>query len=314
MKKAILAICVMLISAGSISAEMKLKEYKAVPGISGTLTSKGSDTLNNMMTLWAEAFKREYPNVTIQIEGKGSSTAPQALIGGLSQLGPMSREMKSKEVDAFEKQFGYKPTKIGVAIDALAVFVHKDNPIAGMSLKDIDSAFSSTYAHGGKNAKTWGDLALEGAWKDKAIALYGRNSASGTYGFFQKVALNKGSFKTNVKQQPGSAGVVNSVANDLGGIGYSGIGYKTSGVRALPLSASGKNYKEPSLANCLNKSYPLARVLYIYVNKKPGQSIDKLTKEFLTFALSAEGQKIVEKDGYYPLTGGAASMFLKALN
>lgn len=313
MKKAILAICLMLIGAGSVSAEMKLQEYKTVAGVSGTLNSVGSDTLNNMMTLWAEAFKRKYPNVTIQIDGQGSSTAPPALIGGLSQLGPMSREMKSKEIDEFEKKFGYKPAKIGVAIDALAVFVHKDNPIAGMSLKDIDSAFSSTYAHGGKDVKVWGDLGLDGSWKDKAISLYGRNSASGTYGFFQSVALKKGSYKTTVKQQPGSAAVVNSVANDLGAVGYSGIGYKTSGVKALPLSIEGKNYKEPSLENCLNKSYPLARVLYIYVNKKPGQEIDKLTKEFLTFALSAEGQKIVEKDGYYPLTGGAASMFLKAL-
>lgn len=313
MKKALYAICVMLLSAGFLSAETKLKEYKAVSGISGTVNSIGSDTLNNMMTLWAESFKRTYPNVTIQIEGKGSSTAPPALIQGISQLGPMSREMKSKEVDAFEKKFGYKPVKVGVAIDALAVFVHKDNPISGMSLKDVDSAFSSTYAHGGKDAKVWGDLGLEGSWKDKAISLYGRNSASGTYGFFQKVALKKGSYKTSVKQQPGSAAVVNSVANDLGGVGYSGIGYKTSGVRALPLSVEGTSYKEPSLANCLNKSYPLARVLYIYVNKKPGQEIDKLTKEFLTFALSAEGQEIVAKDGYYPLTGGAAQMFLKAL-
>lgn len=313
MKKAIIAICVMLL-AGTLAAETKLQEYKVVSGISGTLNSIGSDTLNNMMTLWAESFKRKYPNVTIQIEGKGSSTAPPALIEGVSQLGPMSREMKSKEVDAFEKKFGYKPTKVGVAIDALAVFVHKDNPIAGMSLKDVDAAFSSTYSHGGKEAKVWGDLGLDGSWKDKAISLYGRNSASGTYGFFQKVALKKGSYKTTVKQQPGSAAVVNSVASDLSGIGYSGIGYKTSGVRALPLSATGTSYKEPTLANCLNKSYPLARVLYIYVNKKPGQGIDKLTKEFLTFALSVEGQKIVEKDGYFPLTGGATSMFLKALD
>ncbi|MCM8541842.1 MAG: PstS family phosphate ABC transporter substrate-binding protein [Lentisphaeraceae bacterium] len=313
MKKALYAICVMLLSAGFLSAETKLKEYKAVSGISGTVNSIGSDTLNNMMTLWAESFKRKYPNVTIQIEGKGSSTAPPALIQGISQLGPMSREMKSKEVDAFEKKFGYKPVKVGVAIDALAVFVHKDNTIAGMSLKDVDSAFSSTYSRGGKDAKVWGDLGLDGSWKDKAIALYGRNSASGTYGFFQKVALNKGSYKTSVKQQPGSAAVVNSVANDLGGIGYSGIGYKTSGVRALPLSVEGTSYNEPTLENCLNKSYPLARVLYIYVNKKPGQEIDKLTREFLTFALSVEGQAIVAKDGYYPLTGGAADMFLKAL-
>lgn len=314
MKKAVIVVCAMLLGVSTPAAETKLKKYEAVAGISGTLNSVGSDTLNNMMTLWAESFKRAYPNVTIQIEGKGSSTAPPALIQGVSQLGPMSREMKSKEVDDFEKKFGYKPTKVGVAIDALAVFVHKDNPIQGMSLKHVDSAFSSTYSRGGKNAASWGDLGLSGSWGGKPVTLYGRNSASGTYGFFQKVALKKGSYKTSVKQQPGSAAVVNSVANDLSGIGYSGIGYKTSGVRALPISASGTNYKEPTLDNCLNKSYPLARVLYVYVNKKPGQKLDKLTKQFLAFALSYEGQQIVAKDGYYPLTGSAASMFLKNLD
>ncbi|MCH2205390.1 MAG: phosphate ABC transporter substrate-binding protein [Lentisphaerales bacterium] len=318
MKKTLAAVISILAMVGMLKAETVkvdagLTEYKPVPGVSGTLNSIGSDTLNNMMTLWAEAFKRLYPNVTIQIEGKGSSTAPPALIEGSSQLGPMSREMKSSEVDVFEKRFGYKPTKIGVAIDALAVFVHKDNPIKGMSLVAIDAAFSSTYKLGGKDVKTWGDLGLDGSFKDKAVSLYGRNSASGTYGFFLKVALGKGSFKTTVKEQPGSAAVVNSIANDISGVGYSGIGYKTSGVRALPLSKEGNSYNEPTLGNCLNKSYPLARILNIYVNKKPSQKLDKLTTEFIKFALSKQGQKIVAKDGYYPLPAAAAKAFISAV-
>ena len=310
MKKTITTLLVLLLSANLFA---ELKEYKTVSGISGTLNSEGSATLNNLMGLWSEAFKRKYPNVTVQIVGKGSSTAPPALIEGKSQLGPMSREMKSKEEDDFEKKFGYKPTKAGVAIDALEVFVHKDNPIKGMSLKDVYGACSSTYARGGKDVKTWGQLGQSGIWASKPIALYGRNSASGTYGYFQKVALNKGSFKSTVKEQPGSTGVINSVANDMGGIGYSGIGYKTAGVKALPLSIEGKDYKEPTAANCLNKSYPLARVLYIYVNKKPGQELDKLTKEFLKFVLSKEGQEIVAKDGYYSLPAKACEMFIKSL-
>ena len=313
MKKTITALMVLLLSANFLAADMKLKEYKSVSGVSGTLNSIGSDTLNNLMTLWAESFKRKYPNVTIQIEGKGSSTAPPALIEGVSHLGPMSREMKSKEYDAFEKKFGYKPTKVGVAIDALAVFVHKDSPIKGMSLKDVDAAFSSTYNRGGKELKNWGQLGLSGIWSSKPVTLYGRNSASGTYGYFQKVALNKGSYKSTVKEQPGSAAVVASVANDMSGVGYSGIGYKTSGVKALPLSVEGKDYKEPTATNCLNKSYPLARVLYVYVNKKPGQELDKLTKEFLKFVLSKEGQEIVSKDGYYALPGAVCEKFIKSL-
>jgi phosphate transport system substrate-binding protein len=310
MKKTVTTLLVLLLSTNLFA---ELKEYKNVSGISGTLNSEGSDTLNNLMGLWSESFKRKYPNVTIQIVGKGSSTAPPALIEGKSHLGPMSREMKSKEEDAFEKKFGYKPTKIGVAIDALAVFVHKDNPIKGMSLKDVDGAFSSTYNRGGKDIKNWGQLGLSGIWSSKPLALYGRNSASGTYGYFQKVALNKGSYKSTVKEQPGSSAVVNSIANDMSGIGYSGIGYKTAGVKAIPLSVEGKDFKEPTAANCLNKSYPLARVLYIYVNKKPNQEVDKLTKEFLKFVLSKEGQEIVAKDGYYPLPARACESFIKSL-
>jgi phosphate transport system substrate-binding protein len=318
MKKAMAKIALFLSLTGALSAadlkvDQNLPAYTPVDGVAGTLNSVGSDTLNNMMALWAESFKRVYPNVTVQIDGKGSSTAPPALIEGVAQLGPMSRDMKSSEIDHFEKKFGYKPTKVGVSIDALAVFVHKDNPLQGMSLKDVDAAFSSTFKRGGSQLSVWGDVGLDGSWKDKQMSLYGRNSASGTYGFFQEVALNKGSYSTSVKEQPGSAGVVSSIAGDMNGIGYSGIGYMTSGVKALPLSVEGTDFKEPSLGNCLNNSYPLARILNIYVNKKPGQKIDKLTYEFVRFVLSKEGQEIVIKDGYFPLPAKAASAFLKTI-
>ena len=211
--------------------------------MSGNLNSIGSDTLNNLMTLWAEAFRAIYPNVNIQIEGKGSSTAPPALIEGTAQLGPMSREMKSSELDKFEQEFGYKPTPVKVAIDALAVFVHKDNPIEGLTLEQVDSIFSSTYKRGGTDIGVWGDAGLDADWAARAVSLYGRNSASGTYGFFKSVALKKGDYKDTVKEQPGSSSVVQGVASDLGGVGYSGIGYKTSSVRALPLVRPGPDVR-----------------------------------------------------------------------
>jgi phosphate transport system substrate-binding protein len=269
------------------------------------VNSIGSDTLNNLMTLWAEGFRAIYPNVNIQIEGKGSSTAPPALIEGTAQLGPMSRPMKSDELDKFEKKYGYKPTEIKVAIDALAVFVHKDNPIKGLTMTQIDSIFSSTYKRGGRPIATWGDVGLTGAWANRPMSLYGRNSASGTYGFFKEHALSKGDFRDTVKEQPGSSSVVQGVASDLGGVGYSGIGYATSSVRALPLADGGSLY-EPSLANCLSGDYPLARFLYVYVNKKPNEPLDKLTQEFIGFVLSKAGQEIVVKDGYYPLPATVA--------
>ena len=297
--------CVALTMA-QVRVDAMLPVYERVGGVSGNLNSIGSDTLNNLMTLWAEGFRTAYPNVNIQIEGKGSSTAPPALIEGTAQLGPMSRPMKSTELDKFEKKFGYKPTSIKVAIDALAVFVHKDNPVQGLSLTQVDSIFSSTYKRGGKSIRTWGEAGLSGSWAQRPLSLYGRNSASGTYGMFKSIALKKGDYKDTVKEQPGSSSVVQGVASDLGGIGYSGIGYKTSGVKALALADGSKMY-DPSLENCLSGDYPLARFLYIYVNKKPNEPMDKLTQEFLKFVLSKEGQEIVVKDGYYPLPAAVAS-------
>jgi phosphate transport system substrate-binding protein len=297
-----------------VPVDPALKPYEKVSGVSGNLNSIGSDTLNNLMTLWAEGFRANYPNVNIQIEGKGSSTAPPALIEGTAQLGPMSRSMKATESDAFEKKYGYKPTEIKVAIDALAVFVHKDNPIKGLSMDQVDSIFSSTNKRGGKPINTWGELGLTGEWANRPLSLYGRNSASGTYGFFKEHALKNGDFRSTVKEQPGSSSVVQGVANDLGGIGYSGIGYKTSGVKALSLAeATGGAVQDPSLENCLSGAYPMARFLYIYVNKKPKEPMDKLVHEFVKFVNSKEGQEIVVKDGYYPMPAAVATETLTAL-
>ncbi|HFD80830.1 MAG TPA: phosphate ABC transporter substrate-binding protein PstS family protein [Gammaproteobacteria bacterium] len=292
-----------------------LPEYTRASGVAGNLSSVGSDTLANLMTLWAEDFKREYPNVNIQIQAAGSSTAPPALTEGTSNLGPMSRKMKDKEVEAFEKRYGYKPTRIRVAIDALAVFVHKDNPIKGMTIPQVDAVFSSTRKCGyPEDITTWGQLGLEGAWKSRAIQLYGRNSVSGTYGYFKKKALCKGDYKNNVNEQPGSASVVQSVSSSLNGIGYSGIGYKTSGVRAVPLSKSAdKPFVEASPENAIKGKYPLARFLYIYVNKQPNKPLPPLEREFLKLVLSKTGQMTVVKDGYIPLPARVAEKELAKL-
>jgi phosphate transport system substrate-binding protein len=292
--------------ADKVTVDPALKSYETVSGVSGNLNSIGSDTLNNLMTFWAEGFKASYPNVNIQIEGKGSATAPPALIEGTAQLGPMSRAMKKEEIDAFEKKYGYKPTEIKVSIDALAVFVHKDNPIKGLTLQQVDAIFSSTRKKGGQDITKWEQVGLKD-WAGRAISVYGRNSASGTYGFFKEVALGKGDFKDTVKEQPGSSAVVQGISADQYGIGYSGIGYATSGVRALPLGESADKFFEANLENCLSSEYPLARFLYIYVNHKPGTEFDKLTAEFLKFVLSKAGQEIVVKDGYFPMPASAAA-------
>ena len=301
--------------AEPVKVDANLSDYVKVQGVAGNLNSVGSDTLNNLMTFWAESFRKNYPNVNIQIEGKGSSTAPPALIEGTSQLGPMSRKMKNKEVEAFEAKFGYKPTMIGVALDSLAVYVNKDNPIDRLDLSEVDAIFSKTRKGGAaSDIATWGQVGLQGGWANKPVSLYGRNSASGTYGYFKEKALFKGDFKDTVKEQPGSASVVLGVTEDLSGIGYSGIGYKTSGVKAIALSKKGGDAYEPSYENVLSGKYPLGRLLYIYVAKEPNKPLPKLVKEFLKFVLSKEGQEIVVKDGYLPLTAEVAAKQMALLD
>jgi phosphate transport system substrate-binding protein len=279
-----------------------LPSYEKVSGISGNLSSVGSDTLANMMTFWAEEFKVNYPNINIQIQAAGSSTAPPGLTEGTSQFGPMSRKMKSKEIESFEKRYGYKPTAVRVAIDALAVFVNKDNPIEGLSIKQVDAIFSVTQKCGNdKNATRWADVGLTDSWAGKDIQLFGRNSVSGTYGYFKKKALCKGDYKNSVNEQPGSASVVQSVASSLNSIGYSGIGYKVAGVKAVALSKKGGPFIEATMDNAISGKYPLSRFLYVYVNKHPNKPLSPLQAEFLRMVLSEQGQAIVKKDGYIPL-------------
>jgi phosphate transport system substrate-binding protein len=307
-----------LIASGAASAskvDENLPVYAAASGISGNLSSVGSDTLANLMTLWAEEFKRVYPNVNIQIQAAGSSTAPPSLTEATSNLGPMSRKMKAKEIAAFEDRYGYKPMAIPVAIDALAVYVNKDNPVKGMTIPDVDAIFSSTRKCGGKtDIKTWGDAGLSGDWAKRDIQLFGRNSVSGTYGYFKKKALCKGDFKNNVNEQPGSASVVQAITSSLNGIGYSGIGYKTSGVRAVPLAKkAGKPYVEATNENALSGEYPLSRFLYVYVNKHPNKPLAPLEKEFIKLIMSKQGQEVVIKDGYIPLPAKTAQKYLDKL-
>lgn len=281
-----------------------LPAYSKTSGISGNLSSVGSDTLANLMTLWAEAFKKEYPNVNIQIQAAGSSTAPPALEQGTANFGPMSRTMKDKEIEAFEKKYGYKPTAVPVAVDALAVFVHKDNPIGkrGLAMPMVDAIFSSTRKCGfERQVSKWGDAGLSGAWAGKDLQLFGRNSVSGTYGYFKEHALCKGDFKNNVNEQPGSASVVQSVSSSLNGVGYSGIGYVTSGVVAVPLKNDAGEFIAPTPKNALSGKYPLSRFLYVYVNKHPKKGLSPIEAEFLKLVLSKAGQEVVEKDGYIPL-------------
>ena len=298
-----------------LSVDAELPEYTPVAGISGNLNSIGSDTLNNLMLMWAEGFRAIYPNVNIQIQGAGSSTAPAALIDGTAQIGPMSRPMTGSEIDRFEARYGYAPTEVRVGIDALAVFVHRDNPIEGLNLQQIDSIFSSTYRLGGSPILNWGQAGLSGDWANRPISLYGRNSVSGTYGLFKNIALGGGDFDdARYQEQPGSSTVVQSITADRFGIGYSGIGYGTSGVRAIAVGpGDSEELFEPTPENCISGDYPLARFLMVYVNKNPREPMDRLTYEFIRFINSRQGQEVVVRDGFFPLPAVVAEETMEKL-
>jgi phosphate transport system substrate-binding protein len=299
-----------------VKVDAKIPPYdKSKDAVSGKIRSVGSDTMNNLMAFWTEAFKKQYPNVEVEVEGKGSGTAPPALIAGSAQFGPMSRPMKKTEIDEFEKKFGYKPTQLPTALDALAVYVHKDNPIKSLTLEQVDAIFSKNRKGGGdKDIKTWGDLGLEGEWKEKPIGLYGRNSVSGTYSFFKEHVLKGGDYKDSVNEQPGSAAVVQAVTKEKFAIGYSGIGYKTADVKAVPLAEKPKSKPvEATAEKVYADEYPLSRYLYIYVNHKPNSEFDPLRREFIKYIFSKEGQEVVINDGYFPVTNTVRVKALKAV-
>ncbi|HSB62353.1 MAG TPA: PstS family phosphate ABC transporter substrate-binding protein [Vicinamibacteria bacterium] len=312
---ALVGLSASLARAQAIPVDPALASYAKVSGVSGNVNSVGSDTMNNLMTLWAEAFLKSYPNVKVQVEGKGSSTAPPALISGTAQFGPMSRAMRGTEVDQFEGKYGYKPTQLRTAYDALAVYVNKDNPLEKLTLAQVDAVFSKTRRRGYKqNVTTWGQLGLGGDWANRPISLYGRNSASGTYGFFKEHSLGNGDYKDTVKEQPGSASVVQGVTEDRYGIGYSGIGYKTSGVKVVALAdKEGGAYSGGSYEDVKSGRYPLNRFLFVYINRPPGKPLDPVVKEFCKLIFSKEGQEVVVKDGYLPLPADIAKQELARL-
>ena len=277
----------------------------AAETLSGHIKSVGSDTLGREVELWARAFEKLYPDVKIEIEAKGSATAPRAVLDGTSQFGPMSRPMTAEETAAFEEKYGYKVSRFRVAVDALAVYVNKDNPIPCLTLPQVSGIFASTRkAPGSVNVKTWGDLGLTGEWAARPITLYSRNSLSGTYEYFRETALYGGDYKPDIKQQPGSEAVVQGVAGDKFGIGYSGIGYKTDGVRAVPLASfyGGTCYEALGRGDPFRQIPDRAVSCMSTSTEKPGQPLDALRAEFVKYILSKDGQEQTERSGFFPIT------------
>ncbi len=305
----------MATGAHALDVDPQLPVYKPVPVGAAQIKSVGSDTLGDLMRGWASEFMKLNPDVKIDVVSQGSATAPPALIDGTAQIGPMSRAMQSEEYEPFEKKYGYHPTSFPVAVDALAVYVNKDNPIQCLTIEQLDQLFSKTHLYsGGKNITTWGDAGLTGDWATHPISLFGRNSASGTHDTFVDEVLRHGEFKDQLKEQPGSAEVVKMVAADKYAIGYSGIGYLTDGVRTVPLAATpGDTCYDTSPASTYSGKYPLSRYLSIYLNKAPSKPLDPPVLEFVKYILSRDGQNQTLKSGYYPITSAIRATALPKL-
>jgi phosphate transport system substrate-binding protein len=294
----------MTMTSATKALDESLPSYQPMNGIAGELKSVGSDTLGNEMKGWAKGFMALYPTVKIEVEARGSATAPPALLQGVSQFGPMSRFMIGDEATAFEKKYGYKATGVRVAVDALAVYVNKDNPVRCLTLQQVDQIFSSTRkGSGGATIKTWGDVGMSGEWASKSIVLFGRNTISGTHEFFREAVLYGGDYKTEIKLETGSEAVIADVSSDRFAIGYSGVGFRTDGVRAVPLATfGGRPCVEATEAATFGGRYPLARYLYVYVNKNPKEPLDALRAEFFKYILGKEGQEETVRGGFYPIT------------
>ncbi|RPJ66122.1 phosphate ABC transporter substrate-binding protein [Alteromonas sediminis] len=279
-----------------------MPDYERQPGVAGKIVSVGSDTMANMMEFWASEFETLYPQTSIQVDATGSSTAPPALTEGVASIGAMSRPMKDSEIRAFEREFGYRPTVLQVALDAIALFVERQNPIPGLTLAQVDAIFSATrYCGHGQGIMRWSQLGYNVDMDDNTIKVFGRNSVSGTYGSFKVLALCDGDFRNTVREQPSSASVVMSVSANKSAIGYAAFGYKTAGVKALPIGHTEQELVPLTIENVRAERYPFSRFLYLIVNKPPGQELPTLEREFLLFVLSKQGQALVERDGYFAI-------------
>ena len=306
----------------ALSADANLPHYNPQSQVAGSFKIQGSDTMYPLLTRLAMEFQRRHPKASFDVRGGGSTNAIKTFLEPplstpVSHVGKVvifdersfpplissSRELFDAEIKEFEAQHGYEPLAVPVAVDAVALYVHKDNPLKGVTLDEVDAMFSTTRNRGHKASITqWGQLGLTGDWEKSKIELFGRDRKSGTRAFFQEHCLAGGEFAPGVHDEPGAASVILDLSRNQTGIGYSGFGLQSSNVRILPLAeAPGMPFVAPSPKTVTDQSYPLRRVLYLYLDKNPKSALPEVVKEFLTFMMSQEGQEAVIKAGFFPL-------------
>jgi phosphate transport system substrate-binding protein len=280
----------------------KLPAYVTEEPQSGTIRSVGSSTVSGILNRLEPGFQVFHPNASITIRAGGSGTAAPALTDGSADLAPMSRPMNPKERDAFVQKFGYQPTEIDIAIDAVAVYVNVSNPTERLTLRQVDAIFSSTRDRGGDQALVWSDVGVTGELQQRTVRKYGLHEINGAYGLFKDLALLGGAYRGDVSTEAGPSSVVNAVGAYPEAIGYASQCLRTRRVKYVALAADEEGQGAlPTYRNCIEGTYPLARRLFLYVNRKPGEPLPPLVRELLIFVQSRPGQAIVAEGGHFPV-------------
>jgi phosphate transport system substrate-binding protein len=282
-----------------------LHDYEQGDAIAGVVRAVGSSTLSNLLLRWTAEFHRLHPSVDVRVTGGGSQTAVPALLDGRADLGPMSRPMNAAEVERFQMKFGYPPTRLTVVIDAIAVYVNKHNPLARISFRQLDGIFSATRKLGADAIRTWGQLGLGGDWKTRPIVIKGPSPSQGIYGVFRSAVLGGGAYRIDMRPEPVASSIVQAVATEDGAIGFASHFLDAARTKTLAIARKDSGpYVLPLAEHAADGSYPLARKLFIYINRPPGTTLAPAVREFLRFACSEQGQEIAARDGNFPL--GAA--------
>ena len=317
-----------------LAENASISSYTAQPNLSGSMVIAGSDTMQPLMLKLATAFKEWQPTVKTAVQGGGSEVALRQfkenqatirrgdakntghLVSGNVSLLASSRPLTTEERKDFEFRHGFQPTEIPVAMDAVAIYVHRDNPLPGLTLDQVDAIFGSERKRGFPHAITkWSGLGLENEWGAQSITLYGRDKRSGTRTFFIEEALLGGSPVSQIKESAGSATEILEISRDPLGMGYAGTGFQASAVRAVPVSdKAGEPFVAPTAQSAMDGTYPLARYLYLYTRHSPEQVLEPQVLAFLKFINSREGQQAVARAGYYPLSETVATRNLHLLD
>lgn len=286
---------------GTMNSPDMLPSYAPVVDLTGKIASIGDSTTTNLVARLAAEFRMMYPNVTLEITASPTSIGPSALLDGRADIVPMSRRLTHEEVQGFTKKYGYPPTEIRVANDALAIYVEKRNPLPGLTLVQLDGIFSRTQRRGGSSIETWGQAGLTEEWAELPITLYGYGLGDGARQVFQQQGLDGGEFRLSLRVEGGGSSIVQGVAANPGAIGFASIFFTCKGVRVVPLAGADGRFYAPTTENVRGLQYPLSRFLYICVNKSPRRPLEGPAAEFLRFLLSGEGQHIVADGGNIPL-------------